>query len=78
MVLIEISYKYNERKIRCRPGLNVPRIRHRDDKNPNLGTAVVRSPTGKTARGNYRGKLDGDDFVIAKKAGYVLCCITQY
>jgi len=43
----------------------------KDDKNPNLGTAVVRSPTGKLARGNYRGKLDGDDFVIAKKAGFV-------
>jgi len=43
----------------------------KDDKHPDLGTAVVRSPTGKVARGNFRGKLNSEDFVIAKKAGFV-------
>ena len=32
---------------------------------------MVRSPTKQVARGNTRGKLDGKNFVVAKKAPFV-------
>ncbi|KAK3260133.1 hypothetical protein CYMTET_30894 [Cymbomonas tetramitiformis] len=41
-----------------------------DEKQKDLGTVIVRSKSGKVARGNVRGKIGGD-FVIAKRAAFV-------
>mmetsp|Transcript_40061 Transcript_40061/g.55664 ORF Transcript_40061/g.55664 Transcript_40061/m.55664 type:complete len:457 (+) Transcript_40061:219-1589(+) len=43
----------------------------RNNRHPDLGTCVVKSKSGMVSKGNFRGKLDGTDFVIEKQAPYV-------